>query len=41
VTADELDRVDEDVEREMASVVEDASNAPFPEPEGGREFKGG
>jgi TPP-dependent pyruvate/acetoin dehydrogenase alpha subunit len=41
VTADELDRVDEDVEREMASVVEDASNAPFPEPEEAREFKGG
>jgi TPP-dependent pyruvate/acetoin dehydrogenase alpha subunit len=41
VTADALDKVDEDVEREMAAVVEAASNAPFPEPEQAREFKDG
>jgi len=41
VTADELDKVDDEVEREMAAVVEAASNAPFPEPEEAREFKDG
>jgi TPP-dependent pyruvate/acetoin dehydrogenase alpha subunit len=41
VSADALDKVDEDVEREMAAVVEAASNAPFPEPERAREFKDG